>query len=69
MKKKKKIDDYSDFMKNNFVVCPFCHYNNKYETFIRFGTCLRCLEVIDDRIYFRNTLGITIRKLKYKEKR
>ena len=59
---------HKEFMENNFVICPFCNYNNKVETFIRFGTCLRCLQVIDDKIYFRTKLGIEIRKIRYKEK-
>ena len=59
---KKKTETYEEFMKNNFVACPHCGYNNKYETFIKFGTCLRCLQIIDDRVYFKNRLGIERRK-------
>lgn len=64
-----KRDTRTEFMKNNFVVCPFCGYNNKVEKFIRFGTCLRCLEILDEKVYFKNTLGIAIRKIRYKEKK
>lgn len=59
---KEKIELHEEFMKNNFVVCPYCDYNNKVEKFVKFGTCLNCKKIIDDRIYFRNTLGIEIRK-------
>lgn len=58
----KKKNTYEEFMKNNFVICPFCNYNNKVEKFVKFGTCLRCLQILDDRVYFKNRLGIEMRK-------
>ena len=68
MKRKKRIKNYDEFMNVNFIKCPHCGYNNKKDYFVNYGTCLNCLEILDEKIYFKNTLGIAIRKIRYKEK-
>lgn len=42
--------------KLNFVVCQFCGYNNEFNRFQNYGTCLRCHKIIDPKIYLRRKL-------------
>lgn len=67
MWKKKNNETHEEFMKNNFTRCSYCGYNNKNELFMRFGTCLRCHKILDNKTYFRNRLGIERRKKRYSE--
>jgi len=51
------------FVKDLFVTCDECGYNNEKERFQAFGTCLHCGKVLDDRIHFRaEMIKISIRK-------
>lgn len=45
-------DTKKEFMEKNFVVCPYCHYNNEKNRFYQFGTCLKCSKIIDEKVYF-----------------
>ena len=67
--KKKKNETHEEFMEKNFVKCPHCGYNNKIELFAKYGTCLKCLKILDDKVYFRTKLGIIRRIKRYEEVR
>lgn len=45
------------FVKERFVTCKYCGYNNFKKRLENFGTCLRCGEIIDERSYFKVKLG------------
>ena len=36
-----------------FVVCPYCNYNNKPENAKKYGTCTRCKQIIDAKSKFQ----------------
>ena len=42
--------------KINFIVCPYCGYNNEFYRFQNYGTCLRCHKVIDPKVYLKRKL-------------
>ena len=54
-----------EFMGKLYIICDKCGYNNKKKRNENFGTCLRCGEIIDNRLYFRAML----RKLSIKNPR
>jgi ribosomal protein L37AE/L43A len=41
-----------EFIKNNYITCKYCGYNNKRNRFDNFGTCLCCGKILDKRTYF-----------------
>ena len=41
-----------DFMKKKYITCPKCSYNNERGRFNQYGTCLKCGEILDQKIYF-----------------
>ena len=41
-----------EMKKIEFVVCPYCSYNNSKENVRKFGTCLRCKKTIDEKAKF-----------------
>lgn len=49
---KKEDNSKEEFMKKNFVLCPFCGYNNKKFFLYQYGTCLNCKKILDQKIYF-----------------
>ena len=61
---------FNDFIKKEYVVCPFCGYNNEKERFTYFGTCLRCNKIIDKKLYLKRRIYESQRKeLKYRERK
>ena len=48
-----KVDN---FIKDNFVVCDKCGYNNRKGRFDNFGCCLRCGAILDKKIYFKRQM-------------
>ena len=49
-----------------FIVCPFCGYNNESRRFAFYGTCLRCHKIIDKKIYLKRRIWED--RMKYKMK-
>ena len=50
-------------MEKEYITCDECGYNNKKKGFEAFGTCLRCGNILDDKIYFKAQLfKISMRK-------
>ena len=47
----------SEFMKETFIICNHCGYNNFKVRLKNFGTCLKCGKIIDEKSYFRKKLG------------
>lgn len=43
----------------SFVVCQFCGYNNEFNRFQNYGTCLRCHKIIDPKVYLKRKLWET----------
>lgn len=41
-----------EFMKKNYVACPYCKYNNEKSRFLQFGTCLNCGKILDKKTHF-----------------
>jgi predicted Zn-ribbon and HTH transcriptional regulator len=41
-----------EFMKQNYVTCNNCGYNNERSRFLQYGKCLRCDTILDDKTYF-----------------
>lgn len=41
-----------DFMKKNYITCPKCEYNNERARFLQYGKCLKCGEILDQKVYF-----------------
>lgn len=52
IRKRKKEIDLSEI----FVRCE-CSYNNRKDRLERFGTCLRCGRVLNERAYFKRVLS------------
>lgn len=42
--------------KLNFVVCQYCGYNNEFNRFQNYGTCLRCHKIVDPKTYIKRKL-------------
>lgn len=53
--------------KLNFVVCQFCGYNNEFNRFQNYGTCLRCHKIIDQKTYLKRKLWEANNRYKIKE--
>lgn len=49
---KKKTDNYKEFMRKNYVACPKCQYNNERTRLKKYGTCLNCGAVLDNKMHF-----------------
>lgn len=65
MKKSKE-----QLMREEFVTCEKCGYNNKRKRFEAFGTCLRCGEILDGKTYFKAQMfRISMRKSRIQGKR
>ena len=63
MKQKKKIT------KNfpNFIVCDKCGYNNFDYNVERYGTCLRCGKVLDEKAKFNYEMVCRLKTWRYKK--
>lgn len=53
--KKKSYGDFDEFIKNNYIVCS-CGYRNKIENVNKYGTCLYCKKVLNEKVVFLNKL-------------
>ena len=42
-----------EFMKNKYITCKYCGYNNERARFLQFGTCLFCGKILDEKTYFK----------------
>ncbi len=51
-----------EFMKDLYVTCNKCGYNNRKDRLENYGTCLLCGEIIDKKIYFK----VMMRKMSMK---
>lgn len=50
MKKYKTTKE--EFMKQNYITCPYCQYNNEKGRFSQYGKCLNCGEILDPKMHF-----------------
>ena len=53
------LEDKKKWKKRNwceFVVCPKCGYNNEPKRFNSYGTCLRCHQIVNPKIYLKRKL-------------
>lgn len=62
----KRIYDFDEFIKRNFIVCS-CGYRNKIENVNIYGTCLSCGKVLNSRILFMKKLKLELKKERKKE--
>lgn len=56
------MEDRKKFIEEMFVVCDKCGYNNEKYRFQKYGTCLRCKHVIDERLHFKHQLWLASKK-------
>ena len=45
-------ENKKSFMEKNYIVCPYCQYNNEKSRFLQYGTCLKCGKILDQKTYF-----------------
>lgn len=50
------------FIKKMFIVCGKCGYNNEKHRFQHYGFCLRCKNVMDERLFFKYQLWLNSKK-------
>lgn len=58
---------YSKHEKVKFIICPYCGYNNEFFRFQNYGTCLRCDNIIDKKVYLKHKLDLANRKIVIRE--
>lgn len=51
------------WIERNFVVCK-CGYRNEIKRFERYGICLSCGRILDERIYFKQQFYKTRQKMR-----
>lgn len=61
------MKEKKEFKKENFVVCQYCGYNNKYRRFTLYGTCLRCHKIVDPKVYLKRRLWEENHRTKLRE--
>lgn len=49
---KKTYPNKEAFMKDNYITCCNCGYNNEKKRLKKYGVCLNCGEPLDDEAYF-----------------
>ena len=54
---KKYEDTRDEFIKERYITCQNCGYNNNKQRLEIYGTCLCCGKIIDERTYFKKKLG------------
>ena len=60
--------NYVKNKKFNYIVCPYCGYNNESTRLInKYGTCLRCGKVVNKKAYIKRRLWEANHKQKIKE--
>lgn len=57
MNEKRKQKNKDKWLKERFITCKYCGYNNFKNRLESFGTCLRCGKIIDEKSYFMKRLG------------
>jgi len=45
-------EERADFIKQNYFTCPHCQYNNERMRLNKYGVCLNCGKILDEKIYF-----------------
>lgn len=45
-----------EWFNSKYIVCPKCGYNNERKRFSFYGTCLRCNEIMDKKIYLKHLM-------------
>lgn len=45
-------EEKEEFIKKHYYTCEKCGYNNEKSRFMQFGTCLKCGNKLDDKVYF-----------------
>ena len=52
MKHRTKAEQ-DEFIKQNFITCKKCGYNNEKGRFNQYGTCLKCGSILDEKTHFK----------------
>lgn len=52
MKRVRTEEERKEFVKDLFVTCPHCQYNNEKQRLRKYATCLNCGEILDKKTYF-----------------
>ena len=47
-----------------YITCPDCGYNNLKKRLKNYGTCLNCKRILDEQAYFRRKVRETMGKWK-----
>ena len=55
-----------EFMKEKYITCPKCSYNNEKGRFQQFGKCLKCGTILDQKTHFMIEM---MKKIKADKKR
>lgn len=45
-------EERKQFVKENYVTCPHCKYNNEKMRLRKYGLCLNCGKILDEKTYF-----------------
>ena len=53
--RERRNGDIEEFIKKNYIVCS-CGYRNKIENVNKYGTCLYCKKVLDEKVFFLKKL-------------
>lgn len=60
--------EVQDFIKEKYITCKYCGYNNEKGRFTQFGVCLKCGKVIDKRAHFKTEMLKKIRDNKRRQR-
>lgn len=63
MKRRYTKEQTEQWIERHFVVCK-CGYRNEINRFQKYGVCLSCGRILDDRLYFKSMFYKTKRKLR-----
>jgi len=53
--RERRNGDIEEFIKKNYIVCD-CGYRNKIENVNKYGTCLYCKKVLNEKVFFLKKL-------------
>lgn len=56
-----------DFMKQKYITCDKCGYNNEKSRFLQYGKCLKCDTILDQKVYFMIEMNKRLRNNKRKQ--
>lgn len=50
---KKKTETKEEFLQKRYITCKYCGYNNEKARFLKYGKCLFCDKILDEKVYFK----------------